>query len=61
MGTIFYKDEDINKEMLDSGHARPYFGQKKEAQVFDQRGIIRSKKTYSTFIPEMISLIKVVA
>ena len=35
MGDIIYKGEIINKKMIDSGHARPYFGHKKEASIFD--------------------------
>ncbi len=31
LGTIFYKRKNINKQMIDEGHAVPYYGDKKQS------------------------------
>ena len=35
MGIILYEGQDINKKMIESGHARIYHGEKKEKWILD--------------------------
>ena len=37
LATIFYKGENVNQAMVDAGHAKPYFGGKKDVAEVQPR------------------------